>query len=164
MNRKALLHRELAGKTWPERNVWRHYQNVSAKGYTRQVVKDTSTEGKWYPPHFAIHWPGKTPTKTRIVFDASAGADDVCLNNYIHRGPKLQCDLIYVLLRFRRFPVAVTCDVSEVYLQIELQPEDRPYHRFLWRDMEEREADEYEFSRLVFGVNSCPFQAFKLSS
>ena len=46
-----------------------------------------------------------------------------------------------------------------MYLQIELAPADRPFHRFLWRDMEDKEPDEYEFSRLVFGVNSCPFQA-----
>jgi hypothetical protein len=55
--------------------------------------------------------------------------------------------------------VAVACDVTEMYLQIELAPEDRPYHRFLWRDMQNRELDEYEFNRLVFGINSCPFQA-----
>ena len=46
-----------------------------------------------------------------------------------------------------------------MYLQIELAPEDRPFHRFLWRNLEDRDPDEYEFNRLVFGVNSCPFQA-----
>ena len=115
--------------------------------------------GRWYLPHFAISRPDKATTKTRIVFDASARHEGVCLNDYIHKGPKLQRDLIDVLLRFRRQPIAIVCDVAEMYLQIEIREEDRPFHRFLWRDMEDRQPDEYEFNRLVFGVNSCPFQA-----
>ena len=97
--------------------------------------------------------------KTRIVINASARHREVCLNDFIHKGPKLQRDLNEVLLRFRRSPIAIACDVAEMYLQIELAPVDRPFHRFLWRDMEDREPDQYEFNRLVFGVNSCPFQA-----
>ena len=47
-----------------------------------------------------------------------------------------------------------------MYLQIKLQPEDQPYHRFLWRNLEmDKEPDTFEFDRVVFGVNSSPFQA-----
>ena len=46
-----------------------------------------------------------------------------------------------------------------MYLQIGAAPEDRSYHRFLWRNLDQtRQPDEFEFSRLVFGVNSSPFQ------
>ena len=52
------------------------------------------------------------------------------------------------------------CDISEMYLRIELIAEDRPYHRFLWRDMKvDQKPSVYEFNRLVFGVNSSPFLA-----
>ena len=65
-----------------------------------------------------------------------------------------------VLLRFRRFPVAVACDVSEKYLQIRIPPEDRPKFRFLWRDLEvDRKPDVYEIERVVFGDTSAPFRA-----
>ena len=38
-------------------------------------------------------------------------------------------------------------------------PEDQPYHRFLWRDVQsDREPDVFQFDRIVFGVNSSPFQ------
>ena len=78
----------------------------------------------------------------------------------IHQGPKLQRDLFDVLLRFRRFPVALVCDIAEMYLRIGITPEDRPYHRFLWKGIvKSRQLDVYEFHRAVFGVNSSPYQA-----
>ena len=46
----------------------------------------------------------------------------------IHQGPKLQQDLFNVLLRFRRFSVALVCDIAEMYLRIS---RDQTYHRFL---------------------------------
>ena len=65
-----------------------------------------------------------------------------------------------MLLRFRRFPVALVCDIAEMYLSIGLSPSSRPFHRFLWRDIDQsRPPDVYEFSSLVFGVNSYPYQA-----
>ena len=43
-------------------------------------------------------------------------------------------------------------------LRIELCPEDRSCHRFLWRNLDvSRKPCEYEFSRLVFGINASPF-------
>ena len=99
-------------------------------------------------------------TKTRIVFDASAKFHGTSLNDEIYPGPKLQNSLFDVLLRFRRFPVAVACDVSEMYLQIRIPPEDRPKFRFLWRNLEvNRKPDVYEFERVVFGHASASFRA-----
>ena len=46
-------------------------------------------------------------------------------NDVIHQGPKLQQGLFDVLLRFRKLPVAVVCDIAEMYLQIKLYPGDR---------------------------------------
>ena len=94
------------------------------------------------------------------MFDASAKYEGISLNDTIHQGPKLQRDLFNVLLRFRRYPVALVCDIAEMYLQIEIAPEDRSYNRFLWKNLDQKLApDEYEFNRIVFGVNSSPFQA-----
>ena len=76
------------------------------------------------------------------------------------QGCKLQNDLFALLLRLRRDPVALKCDIREVYLQIKLKPADRPYHRFLWRDLKtEEDPDVFEFERVVFGVNSSPILA-----
>ena len=94
------------------------------------------------------------------MFDASAAVDGVSLNSRLHAGPKLQRDLVEVLTRFRKKPVAAVCDISEMYLQISLEPDQRRYHRFLWRDLDnDRPPDVYEFQRVVFSVNASPFLA-----
>lgn len=131
------------------------------KGYIEKIQHpEDGKDQVWYLPHFPVLRPDKSTTKTRIVFDASAKVDGVALNDIIHQGPKLQNDLFAVLLRFRRNPVAVMCDIAEMYLQIEMKPEDRPLHRFLWRDVDQaKEPDVYQFNRIVFGVNSSPFLA-----
>lgn len=40
-----------------------------------------------------------------------------------------------------------------------VNPEDRPYLRFLWRNSPSEELKVYEFSRCVFGLSSSPFVA-----
>ena len=47
-----------------------------------------------------------------------------------------------------------------MYLRIEIAPEDCSFHQFLWRDLDQQKPrEEYQFSRVVFGVNSSPFLA-----
>ena len=71
--------------------------------------------------------------KVRIVFDGSAKCDGVSLNDDICQEPKLQSELFDVLLRFRRNPVAIGCGISEMYLQIEIVPEDnKSENRIEW--------------------------------
>ena len=44
------------------------------------------------------------------------------LNEVIYQGPKLQQELVDVLLRFRRYPVALSCNIVEIYLRIGTSP------------------------------------------
>jgi len=100
----------------------------------------------------------ETTTKVRIVFDCSAKTDGVSLNDAICAGPKLQKDLLDVLIRFRRNLIALACDIKEMYLQVGIEERD-PYFRLLWRDLDSsRETDVYEFSRVAFGKNSAPME------
>ena len=47
-----------------------------------------------------------------------------------------------------------------MYLRIGISPSSKPFHRFLWRDVgQSRPPDVYQFNSLLFGVNSCPYQA-----
>ena len=74
-------------------------------------------------------------------------------------GLKLQNSLFDVLMRFRRYPVAVPCDIKEMYLQIRIPVQDCSYFRSLWRDLEpQRKPEVYEFERIVFGDASAPFR------
>ena len=136
-------------------------QKYLDKGYIRKVPQEENDgEQSWYLPHFPVLRPEKETTKVRIVFDASATYEGISLNDTVYQGPKLQNDLFDVLLRFRKQPVGIACDIEEMYLRVGIIEPDRKFHRFLWRAMEiDRDPDEYEFSRLVFGVNCSPFLA-----
>ena len=73
-------------------------------------------------PHFPVVPPDKSRTKARIVFNGAARYDGKSLNDVIQPGPKLQQDLVDVL--FRRYPVALVCDIAEMYLRIGVHPQD----------------------------------------
>jgi len=131
------------------------------KGYITKLspVEDESSV-KWYLTHFPVVKKDRSTTKVRIVFDTSAKYNGIALNDVIYQGPKLQNNLFDVLLRFRRYPVSLACDIAEIYLRVELDPKDRTCHRFLWRDIYmnmKQKPERYEFNRLVFGINSSPF-------
>ena len=70
-------------------------------------------------------------------------------------------DLFEILLRFRRFNIALTCDIVEMFLQIKIKETDRWYMRFLWR--KNNELVKYKCNRLVFGINASPFLAQLIS-
>ena len=102
----------------------------------------------------------KSTSKVRIVFDCSAKCEGISLNDVIHPGPKLQKNLFNVLVRFRRNPIALACDIKEMFLQVEVQEKDRSYFRILWRKLDvDQEQKEYELNRVVFGKNPAPMEA-----
>ena len=113
---------------------------------------------QWLLPYFPVVRADRTTTKTRIVFDASAKFRGKSLNSEALPGPKLQADMLSILVRFRKELVALVGDVSQMYHQLVLTLEDRPLHRFLWRNLDQsKEQEVYEFLRYVFGGCCCPF-------
>ncbi len=132
-------------------------KDYERKEYITKVPKTNDTE-QWFLPHFPVIRQDRATTKLRIVFDAAAKENGKCLNDAVRAGPKLQRELIDVLTRFRRAPIALSGDISEMFLQVGLSEEDQRYHRFLWRNLDPtKEPDHYEFKRLLFGNRASPF-------
>ena len=73
------------------------------------------------------------------MFDGAARYDGKSLNDAIQSRPKLQKDLVDVLLRFKRYPVALVCNIAEMFLRIGVHPPDRPYQRVLRRSLNQSE-------------------------
>ena len=72
----------------------------------------------------------------------------------------MQSDITDILIKFRKKPVALAGDISQMYHQLVLRPEDRPLHRFLRRNLDSsKEPEVYEFIRFIFGGRYCPFYA-----
>lgn len=67
--------------------------------------------------------------KVGVVFDTAAKHDGKSLNDTIWPEPKLQRELVDVLTCFCRAPVALSADISEMFLQVELQDKHHPFHR-----------------------------------
>ena len=131
------------------------------KGYIRQVAtSEPEPESERFLPHFPVVRPDRATTKVRIVFDTSAKLNEKSLNTEALPGPKLQSNIFNIFVRFRKELEALVGDVSQMYHQLLLKPEDRPLHRFLWQNLEiHNRPQAYEFSRFVFGGCYCPFRA-----
>ncbi|XP_013390867.1 uncharacterized protein LOC106159196 [Lingula anatina] len=110
----------------------------------------------YYMPHRPVIKEGSASTKIRPVFDASSkGYNGISLNDCLEAGPSLIPNLIEILIRFRRWPVAVCADIIKAFLQIQVKPEDRDVHRFLWNDM--GTVKTMRFTRVPFGNKCSPF-------
>ena len=112
-----------------------------------------------YPTYYMPHRPvikNSISSKVRPVFDASAaGPNGVSLNNCLDSGPSLIPDLVEILLRFRRWNIALTADITKAFLQIGVQRPDQDVHRFLWQCG--NVVRVMRFVRVPFGNTSSPF-------
>lgn len=118
-------------------------------------------QGKeFYIPHKAVVRETAESTKIRIVYDASARANEKApsLNECLETGPALQNLLWNILTRNRFFPVALTGDLKQAFLQVRIREQDRDVLRFHWlKDAQTREIEVLRFTRALFGLSTSPF-------
>ena len=116
----------------------------------------------YYMPVHAVFKQSSSTTKLRAVFDASARTtSQTSLNELMAVGPTLQPTLDQTLLRFRTYSVALSGDISKMYREVLLHPEDRPLHRFIWRPGDDQPWQDYQMTRVTFGVAASPYLAVK---
>jgi len=119
--------------------------------------------GQYFIPHHAIQKLEGDSVKLRVVFDASAKCHSgVSLNQCLLVGPKLQQDIVDVLIGFRVHKVAFTTDICKMYRQIEVLPQYRGYQYILWRDTSQASLKEYTLNTVTYGVNSAPYLALRV--
>ena len=81
-------------------------------------IGDPDVDGVHYLPHHAVIRRDKATTRLRIVFDASAKADGVSLNDCLFSGPKFDQKILAILLRFRAHRIAIMADIEKAFLMI----------------------------------------------
>lgn len=134
------------------------FESMEQSSIIEEVPKEEVNSGFpiFYLPHRPVVKEERVSTKVRPVFDASAcGTNGISLNDCLEAGPSLLPSLVEVLIRFRRWKVALSADISKAFLQLVLQKGDRDVHRFLW--FHEGRVKEMRFLRVTFGVKSSPF-------
>ena len=99
-------------------------------------------------------------TKVRIVYDASAKADETSpsLNDCLNIGPPLQRRILGILLRSRMRPILLAGDIKQAFLQIVIREIERDAMRFLWiNDLQHKKMATYRMTRAMFGLGPSPF-------
>lgn len=129
-------------------------EDLIKAGHAEEAPADSQPGKKWYIPHFSVRH--KQKKKLRVVFDASASCKGVALNDLLLRGPDHMNSLIGILLRFRKEPVAITCDIQQMFYNFLVEPEHRDYLRFLWADTNLETVKEYRMNVHLFGATSSP--------
>ena len=110
----------------------------------------------FYMPHRPVVRESSLTTTVRPVFDCSAkGYNNVSLNDCLETGPSLLSNLTEILIRFRRWRVAIIADIEKAFLQIEVNEQDCNVHRFLWNH--DNVTKVMRFRRVPFGNCSSPF-------
>ena len=106
----------------------------------------------FYISHLAVRNPKSKSTPVRIVFNSSQKFQGVSLNSYLAKGPDAYVNnLIGLLLRWREESVALVGDIRKMYNSIYVGDVERHCHRFLWRNLEDREPDVYAKGRVNMG-------------
>ncbi|CAC5425699.1 unnamed protein product [Mytilus coruscus] len=141
-------------------DYFKSMDDLITKGFAEKVQPSQSdNEGHvWYIPHHGVYHPQK-PEKVRVVFDCSSRVRGESLNDYLLQDPDSTNSLVGVLCRFRQKPIAVVCDIEQMFVQFKVITEHRDYLKFLWLDNYEdlsKELCEHRMNVHLFGAASYP--------
>ena len=105
-------------------------------------------------PHHPVLNPNK-PDKKRKVCNADSKFRGFSLDDTLLARPDLLANLKGNLARFRQKPFALSADIEEMFLQVEVRAEDRECLRFLWQTAD-KNIQTYRCNRHIYGVRSSP--------
>ncbi|GAA6101821.1 uncharacterized protein LOC106611916 [Tachysurus ichikawai] len=118
----------------------------AAKKLTKEII--ASWKGPvWYVSHLVAPNPHSLSTPVRLVWNSSQKFKGVSMNDLLLKGPDVLNRIRAVLLRFRRGIHAALGDIK-MYNSVWLEDLEMHLHRFLWRDTEEGEIEEYAITRV----------------
>ena len=132
----------------------RFMNNLIEQGHVEKAPASAEPGKVWYIPHFSVRH--KQKKKLRIVMDASARFNGVSLNDKLISGPDHMNSLIGILMRFRREPIAITCDIEQMFYNFLVREDHRDFLRFLWIDDTLSKTEEYRMNVHLFGATSSP--------
>jgi hypothetical protein len=122
------------------------------------------TDGRklYFIPHHGVYKGDSSTSKIRVVFDASAQTSSgVSLNDLLHKGPSLHSLISDILTLFREHAYVFSCDIRQMYRQINVHPLDFPYQCILWREYPDVPLRTYYLTSVTYGVTSTPYLAVR---
>lgn len=95
------------------------------------------------------------------MFNASSKTTTgISLNEAQMIGEKLQLDLFFITINFRKYKYGITADIEKMYRQI-LVHRDRKYQKILWRFKETDPVGVYELNTVTYGQTCAPHRAIR---
>nr|CAI5834864.1 unnamed protein product [Callosobruchus analis] len=114
-------------------------QDFLDQGHMRILHENEGNGSSYYVAHHPVIKIGSS-TPVRVVLGASSPRDNgISLNDILYCGPKLQTDIVALLLNFRLFKVAVTADIRQMFRQIKV----------------------FELTVVAFGIKCSPYLALR---
>ena len=143
LKRLASLHQKLQKDELSEQ-----YDSIIRDQLASSIIEeapDVPHGREFYIPHKCMIRKSAESTKMRIVYDASArGSPDLpSLNNCLYMGPALQNKLWDMLVQQRSFPVIVSGNIKQAFLQIRVRESERDALRFHWSSGPDSETVTY---------------------
>ena len=97
-------------------------QNQVAEAVSRELKNSPC----WYLPHHGVYHP-KKPNKIRVVFDCSVVHKGSSLNKSLLQGPDMMNNLVGILCRFHKEPIAFIGDIERMYHRFHVYPSDKRF-------------------------------------
>nr|XP_034832179.1 uncharacterized protein LOC117988989 [Maniola hyperantus] len=126
------------------------------------TLADGNKERAIYLPHRAVVRQDKETSKVRVVFDASAkGSKGCALNDTLLIGPTIQKDLLTLLMKWRKYKIAIVSDIVKMYRQVLVSDEDSDLQCIIWRNHPDESLQFYKLLTVTFGTASAPYLAIR---
>lgn len=163
MKRFFLLEKRLANNPEMKKQYQDFIDEYGALNHCNEVyeAEDSSDMQYYYLPHHAVLKPTSSSTKLRVVFDATARANGLSLNEVLMVGPTIQKGIFFIVLRFRLHMFVFSADVSKMYRQVRMDPGHRRYLRIFWRNNTSERLKVLELATVTYGTSAAPFQAVR---
>ncbi|XP_015120462.1 uncharacterized protein LOC107043457 [Diachasma alloeum] len=139
---------------------------ASASGGLRVSGRPCSSRAdappEYFFPHHGVLRASSETTKLRVVFNGSnKTSSGQSLNEIMHTGEKLQKDISDVLLFSRRKRLIFMTDITKMFRQIRVHPEDRPLQQIVWTDSN-GDIATYQLTTVTYGTRSAPFLSMRV--
>ncbi|GFS74006.1 integrase catalytic domain-containing protein [Trichonephila clavipes] len=139
-----------------EKNSLKEYASIFDEWEALKIIEKVSeTEietDAYYLPHRAVFKISET-TKIRPVFDATAReGNNLSLNDCLLRGPNLIELIPDILDTFRMYPIGLSANIENAFLQISVTPDYRDFLRIWESNVEKESVSKCEGDTNVLGL------------
>ena len=142
--------------------VYSAYLEKLDLGYSERIEgrEREKREGVYFMPTSCV-FKNSTSFAVRAIFNASSKSKSgYSLNDVLHSGPDLSCNLFHLLVRYRLSYLYTTADIGRFYWRVELRKgsNSSDYLRYVFVD-KTGELQHCRSLSVAFGVTSSSFQA-----